>query len=229
MKKSKKIYVFLSLIFHFLFLILVISLESNKKIPEAHMIISEIIVNEKNDIKGEKSIKKEKKTENITKKIKLQKSHNKDIKKIKSETKILIKNQNILKEENFTKKKENKAKSQKNSNKKKQQLKKNINSNFPKSFSKASYKIGSLKNPHPPYPLVARKKGLQGKLILNVYVKSDGKVKNIEIEKSSGHRVLDEVSKKTIYKWSFRPAKMDNKYVEDNLKIPVRFILDNRN
>ena len=62
---------------------------------------------------------------------------------------------------------------------------------------------------------------------MEIYVKSDGKVRNIEIEESSGHKVLDEVSKNTIYKWSFRPAKLENKYVEDNLKIPVRFVLDN--
>ena len=218
MKKPKNKYIFLSLTFHFLFLILIVSLESNKKTPEANMIISEIILNEKSDTKKSKSVAKQKETKTILEKIKSKKLNNKNIKKKRSETENLIKTQDILKEENFVQKKISKIKKQANSKK---------NKNLTKIFSKASYKIGSLQNPHPPYPLIARKKGLQGKLILNVYVKSDGKVRNIEIEESSGHKVLDEVSKNTIYKWSFRPAKLDNKYVEDNLKIPVRFVLDN--
>ena len=45
---------------------------------------------------------------------------------------------------------------------------------------------------------MARKKGLQGKLILGVSVNNDGSVKNVSIKKSSGHRILDKVSKETI-------------------------------
>ena len=92
-------------------------------------------------------------------------------------------------------------------------------------MSKASYKIGSIKNPHPPYPIVARKKGLQGKLILKVSINNDGSVKNVVIGKSSGHKILDRVSKETVEKWIFIPAKKMGKPVEANLKVPIRFVL----
>ena len=36
----------------------------------------------------------------------------------------------------------------------------------PETFSKASYKFGTINNPHPPYPLIARKKGWEGKPLL---------------------------------------------------------------
>ena len=94
-----------------------------------------------------------------------------------------------------------------------------------KEISKAIYKIGSINNPHPPYPIIARKKGLQGKLILGVSVNNDGSVKNVSIKKSSGHQILDKVSKETIEKWIFVPAKKLGLAVEDNIQVPIRFVL----
>ena len=60
----------------------------------------------------------------------------------------------------------------------------NVN-NEDKNLSKAIYKIGSINNPHPPYPIIARKKGLEGKLILKVSVNNDGSVKSVVVGKSS--------------------------------------------
>jgi protein TonB len=94
-----------------------------------------------------------------------------------------------------------------------------------KNLSKANYKIGSINNPHPPYPLIARKKGLQGKLILEVLVNEDGSVKNVRIGKSSGYKILDSVSKQTIENWIFIPAKKKGRNVEDQLQVPIRFVL----
>ena len=109
-----------------------------------------------------------------------------------------------------------------------QEVGKNINSmnNSKKVFSKATYKLGSKKNPHPPYPMMARKEGWQGKLILNVFVNKNGKVKNVELLKSSGYKILDNVSLQTVKTWSFKPAKLGKRYVEDNIKIPMRFVLE---
>ena len=90
----------------------------------------------------------------------------------------------------------------------------------------SSYKFGTINNPHPPYPLIARKKGWEGKLLLNVKINADGTVKDIKIEQSSGYKILDDISKKTLKKWSFIPARLGKKNTEDNLKIPVRFVLN---
>lgn len=109
-----------------------------------------------------------------------------------------------------------------------QEVGKTVNSinNTKKVFSKATYKLGSKKNPHPPYPMIARKEGWQGKLILNVFVNKNGKVKNVELLKSSGYKILDNVSLQTVKTWSFKPAKLGKRYVEDNIKIPMRFVLE---
>ena len=94
-----------------------------------------------------------------------------------------------------------------------------------KNLSKAFYKIGSINNPHPPYPLIARKKGFEGKLILEVLVNEDGSVKNTRIRKSSGYEILDTVSKETVKKWTFIPAKKEGKPVEDQVRVPIKFVL----
>ena len=94
-----------------------------------------------------------------------------------------------------------------------------------KNLSKALYKIGSINNPHPPYPLIARKKGFEGKLILEVLVNEDGSVKSTSIRESSGYEILDNVSKKTVEKWIFIPAKKMGQAVKDNNQVPIRFVL----
>ena len=94
-----------------------------------------------------------------------------------------------------------------------------------KNLSKALYKIGSINNPHPPYPLIARKKGFEGKLILEVLVNEDGSVKSTSIRESSGYEILDTVSKKTVEKWTFIPAKKMGQAVKDNIQVPINFVL----
>ena len=169
----------------------------------------------------------EKKTTPITKKneiipvvkkkeIKNSQSKHNQTKNINSQKKIIsLSDKNLLKEE-IT----NELKNMKFNNNAKTVTRKN-----PETFSKASYKFGTINNPHPPYPLIARKKGWEGKLLLNVKINADGTVKDIKIEQSSGYKILDDISKKTLKKWSFIPARLGKKNTEDNLKIPVRFVL----
>ena len=93
--------------------------------------------------------------------------------------------------------------------------------------SSATYKIGSAKNPHPTYPLIARKKGWEGRVIIQVEIDREGNVSEIKVLESSGFKVLDNASLKTLKKWKFRPAKIGNKFVDDTLNIPVKFLIIN--
>ena len=93
--------------------------------------------------------------------------------------------------------------------------------------SSATYKIGSEKNPHPTYPLIARKKGWEGRVVLQTEVDKQGNVKFIRILESSGFKVLDDISIETLKKWKFKPAKLGNKFVDDIVDIPVKFVLTN--
>lgn len=89
----------------------------------------------------------------------------------------------------------------------------------------ASYKIGSKKNPHPGYPLLARKKGWEGIVIVQADIDEKGNVVKINIKESSGFEVLDNESLRTLKKWKFIPAKQGNQFIEDTVEIPIRFIL----
>ena len=107
-------------------------------------------------------------------------------------------------------------------------LKKKSSNSIPEnSKSSAKYKIGTIQNPHPEYPMIARKKGWQGRLLLNVHVSKDGNVININVVKTSGFEILDKISVKTIRDWKFTPARIGGKNVEDSLNIPVSFKLIN--
>lgn len=100
------------------------------------------------------------------------------------------------------------------------------NNNKNNQFYKAQYQLGSKNNPSPPYPLIARKKGWEGTVILIVMVDEDGSVKKVKVEKSTGFQILDFASLQTIKKWFFIPAKKGKKNVKDTIKIPVRFTLN---
>ena len=100
-----------------------------------------------------------------------------------------------------------------------------VSQKLPETF-KAKYYIGSENNPPPKYPLIARKRGWEGTVLLSVTVNEDGTVDNIEIEKSTGFQILDDVSLQTIKKWFFVPAKQGNNNIKDIIKIPVRFSLN---
>jgi len=107
-------------------------------------------------------------------------------------------------------------------------LKKKSSNSIPEnSKSSAKYKIGTIQNPHPEYPMIARKKGWQGRLLLNVHVSKDGNVINLNVVKTSGFEILDKISVKTIRDWKFTPARIGGKNVEDSLNIPVSFKLIN--
>ena len=93
--------------------------------------------------------------------------------------------------------------------------------------SSATYKIGSAKNPHPAYPLIARKKGWEGRVLIQAEIDREGNVSEIKVLESSGFKVLDNASLETLKKWKFTPAKIGNKFVDDTLNIPVKFLITN--
>lgn len=89
-----------------------------------------------------------------------------------------------------------------------------------------SEKPGYLKNPPPPYPAEAIRKGQEGLVLISVWVNRHGKVDRAEIAQSSGFESLDRSAIKTVKKWIFSPARMGALAVESQVQIPVRFKLD---
>lgn len=81
-------------------------------------------------------------------------------------------------------------------------------------------------NTTPPYPLLARKRGYQGTVFLEVLVGINGKAISIKVARSSGYSILDKAAIKGVSGWLFHPAKRGDELIEMWVKIPVRFTLN---
>ena len=81
-------------------------------------------------------------------------------------------------------------------------------------------------NPLPKYPRLARQKHWEGVVWLMVDVSAAGLVDDLRIEQSCGHRVLDRAAHRAVSRWRFSPAKRDGLPVSSQVRIPVRFLLE---
>lgn len=81
-------------------------------------------------------------------------------------------------------------------------------------------------NPSPAYPRLARSRGYEGKVLIDVLVGTDGHVIELKISKSSGHGVLDRAAAKAVRKWRFEPGRSGQKAVAMWVQVPVRFELE---
>ena len=92
-------------------------------------------------------------------------------------------------------------------------------SDIPITYAHPIYK----RNISPPYPLLARKRGYQGTVLLEVLVSKDGKAASIQLSRSSGYNILDRAAIKGVRGWLFYPAKRGDELFEMWVKIPIRF------
>jgi protein TonB len=92
----------------------------------------------------------------------------------------------------------------------------------------ADYKASYLKNPKPPYPPLAVKMRLEGKVGIIAEVLPDGKAGRVAIESSSGHELLDQSALQTVKQWQFTPARKDGVIISQVVRIPINFNLKSR-
>ena len=89
-----------------------------------------------------------------------------------------------------------------------------------------SYGAAYLHNPSPPYPPVARRLKLQGTSVVRVFVSPEGQPKNVELDKTSGVRVLDDAAVEAVKRWSFVPARRGSIRIAAWVNVPIRFHLE---
>lgn len=77
----------------------------------------------------------------------------------------------------------------------------------------------------PRYPESARRVGAQGITLLRVRVLENGKVGEVNVEKSAGFRELDFAAAEAVKKWLFEPARRDKEPVSVWVMLPVKFEL----
>jgi periplasmic protein TonB len=80
-------------------------------------------------------------------------------------------------------------------------------------------------NPPPRYPAAARRRGQQGTVILSVHVDEQGRVSNLWLFESSGHRSLDTAALQAVKDWIFEPGMQGGSTVAMWVNVPVRFEL----
>lgn len=81
-------------------------------------------------------------------------------------------------------------------------------------------------NPKPKYPSIARSRGWEGKVVLNVRVSASGNVEGVSVSSSSGHDVLDDAAVAAVEGWRFVPAKRGDTAVASTVHVPINFKLD---
>ena len=89
----------------------------------------------------------------------------------------------------------------------------------------ARYNVTSLNNPKPPYPLAARKRGIEGQVLLRARVQEDGHCAMVETKKSSGYTMLDSAAVETVKKWRFAPATLSGTPIASWVEVPITFRL----
>ncbi|MCK5552703.1 MAG: energy transducer TonB [Deltaproteobacteria bacterium] len=82
------------------------------------------------------------------------------------------------------------------------------------------------RNPKPPYPRVARRRGYEGVVLLKVEILPNGRVGEIQVKKSSGHPMLDRSALKTVRQWRFIPAKRAEEPIRIWAEVPIKFDLE---
>jgi periplasmic protein TonB len=86
-----------------------------------------------------------------------------------------------------------------------------------------NYRLSAL----PPYPAMARKRAMEGTVMLQVLVNKDGQVDDLEIETSSGFSLLDRAALTAVRKWRFEPGRQGEKKIQMWVRVPVTFKLKN--
>lgn len=76
-----------------------------------------------------------------------------------------------------------------------------------------------------PYPLIATRQKLEGTVMLRVLVGPDGVPQRIDIERSSGHTVLDRAARDAVMKWRFEPGTRNGQPFAAYGLVPIAFRL----
>ena len=80
-------------------------------------------------------------------------------------------------------------------------------------------------NPTPRYPRLARERGWQGRVVLEVTVANDGTVDRAEVDQTSGYRVLDQAALSAIRRWRFTVADARSPSQSVVVRLPIIFKL----
>jgi protein TonB len=80
----------------------------------------------------------------------------------------------------------------------------------------------------PEYPPIARKAGVEGKVILQIVIDEQGNVLTADVVFSQPSGIFEEAAIKAIMQWKFKPAKQRDKPIKVRMAWPMEFSLKER-
>jgi protein TonB len=93
--------------------------------------------------------------------------------------------------------------------------------------SPAFAQIAYAEAPPPPYPARARQRGWEGTVLLRVRVDERGIPREVQVERSSGHALLDRsASEHVLRRWRFQPAQQVGRPAVAWARVPIGFRLE---
>lgn len=87
-------------------------------------------------------------------------------------------------------------------------------------------RAGYLNNPPPNYPPAAARASWQGTVKLHVHVLASGKPDIVDVQQTSGRKVLDDEAVRTVKTWTFTPAKRGEAEIDGWANVPIEFKLE---
>jgi periplasmic protein TonB len=91
-----------------------------------------------------------------------------------------------------------------------------------------AHPVAGMESDRPPvYPEMARRRGQQGRVLLQVNVSANGTPVGVTIAQSSGVASLDDAALRAVEQWRFVPATRGGTAVPAIAEVPVRFRLTN--
>jgi TonB family protein len=82
------------------------------------------------------------------------------------------------------------------------------------------------RQPKPRYPMVSRRLGEEGTVIVKGCIEENGSIKNIEIINGSGYKRLDAEAIEAVRQWTFSGSNQKSKKVISCYRIPIQFALE---
>ena len=97
---------------------------------------------------------------------------------------------------------------------------------IPSDISAPVYAAPALGNQSPKYPYAARRRGIEGKVVIEAVVDRAGTVATAAVAVSSGYRLLDRAALSAVKRWVFHPARRRGRAVGATIAIPITFALE---
>ena len=95
----------------------------------------------------------------------------------------------------------------------------------PRTTSTAHTDVAYLFNPKPDYPPAARRRGLEGTVLVRVLVNTEGVPDQTRVIGPSGIDDLDQAAVVAVQRWRFAPAREGSTAIAHWVDIPIRFKL----